>query len=316
MRPLLHLFLSIVAVSLLAACGASGTPVSVTVQESGSTRLVTHRFGVSPAPLNPQKVVALGEEELLADLLDAQVRVVASNANVTESFPGFQAEELEGITIFVSTQANLETIAALQPDLIIGYTIFIDGIGYDKLSAIAPTVAIDSGFDWQQAYRELLSVFGKTELAQSNLDAYTARVAEAKTQLNAQGRPISVGTIYPGPSPAAWVDGPTSVPQLLLDLGFTLSPTPEAVKDLGVRNGRAFFSLERLDLFAADTLILVQSTLVEGEAQALLDAKASPLWAQLPAVQQNRVFELNRFGYPGLRGRNALLTELVALLTP
>lgn len=41
---------------------------------------------------------------------------------------------------------------------------------------------------------------------------------------------------------------------------------------------------------------------------------ADPVWGQLPAVQSGRVVVLDRLGYPGFRGQQALLTDLVAAL--
>lgn len=310
----LHFIFILLMVSLISACGGNPEPFLITVQESGDMRIVTHRFGESQIPLNPQRVVALGQEYMLADLLDAGIHVVASNVNLID-IAGFEQGELEDIYLFLATEPNLETIVSLNPDLIIGVDYFIQRIGYNKLSAIAPTVAVDTEGEWRRTYVETLSVFGKADEAESNLAAYEARVASAKAELNANGKLISVGTIYPDESPAAWVAGPTAVPQLLIDLGFTLSPSLEQAQEFNPRDGRVFFSMERLDLFAADTLILLQSNQVEGESGSLAKAQSNPLWAALPAVQANRVFILDRLGYPGLRGRNMLLDDLLALLS-
>jgi iron complex transport system substrate-binding protein len=304
---------TLLIVILLSACGRNAEPFPITVQETGKARIITHRFGESQVPLNPQRVVALGQEYMLADVLDAGINVVASNVNVID-VAGFKQDELDDIFLFLATQPNLETITSLNPDLIIGVDYFIQRIGYNKLSAIAPTVAIDTEGEWQRTYVETLSVFGKAAEAQSNITAYEARLSDVREKLNANGRLISVGTIYPDQSPAAWVDGPTAVPQLLLDLGFQLSPSPAEVKDFGIRDGRVFFSLERLDLFAADTLILLQSNQVEGEEESLAEVKANPLWANLPAVKTNQVFVLDRLGYPGLRGRYMLLDDVLKIL--
>jgi iron complex transport system substrate-binding protein len=304
---------TLLIVILLSACGRNSEPFPITVQESGDVRIITHRFGESQVPQNPQRVVALGQEYMLADLLDAGINVVASNVNVID-IAGFEEGELEDIYLFLAQEPNLETIASLNPDVIIGNDYFIQRIGYNKLSGIAPTVAIDTEGEWRRTYAETLSVFGKADEAESNIMAYEARLSAIREELNANGKLISVGTIYPDESPAAWVDGPTAVPQLLLDLGFQLSPSPDEVEDFGIRDGRVFFSLERLDLFAADTLILLQSNQVEGEEESLAEVKANPLWANLPAVQANQVFVLDRLGYPGLRGRDMLLDDVLKIL--
>jgi iron complex transport system substrate-binding protein len=136
-------------------------------------------------------------------------------------------------------------------------------------------------------------------------------MASAAQELD--GLEVSVAAIYSGPSPAAFVAGPWAVPATLLASGATLAPTPEqAAPD---DNGRAYLSLEQLDLLSAPQLLLLQSPLVQGEAQAVEDVMASPLWDSLPAVQADGVTELDRLGYPGIEGRIRLVDDLVAALT-
>jgi iron complex transport system substrate-binding protein len=93
-----------------------------------------------------------------------------------------------------------------------------------------------------------------------------------------------------------------------------LRPDPAAADKLDVRNGRAFISLEQLPLADGATIILLQSSAVEGEDTALSDVQTNPLWQQLQAVQTGRVVVLDRLGYPGLRGHRALLTEFAGVL--
>jgi iron complex transport system substrate-binding protein len=94
---------------------------------------------------------------------------------------------------------------------------------------------------------------------------------------------------------------------VLEDLGVALVPGPDEVDASG---GRAYLSSERLDLFAADTLVLLQSPIVDGESAALAELEADPRWSRLPAVEADRVIELDRLGYPGIVGRTAAVEVL------
>jgi iron complex transport system substrate-binding protein len=127
---------------------------------------------------------------------------------------------------------------------------------------------------------------------------------------------VSVLTVYPGPTVAAWVDGPVDVPATLLALGYTLRPDAEdtAGADGGATDGRAYLSEEQLGLFAAPTIIAMQSDLVEGEDAALAAIEGTPLWSGLPAVQDGRVIVVDRLGYPGIAGRIRLVADLVEQL--
>lgn len=306
----------LIAVWLLSACagGASADEPLTLVETTDSYRLIRHAFGETRAPVAPQRVLALGEESLLVDLLDAGVRPVAASVNIPESVPLLSAAERENIALFPSAgDISLETLSSYEPDLIIGIQFFIEQIGYQRLARIAPTVAL-SGSTPLENYIEALTVFGRGEQAQRDVAAFRAEVQAAATRIDAASRRVSLVTIYPGPNVALWFDGPSPIPLLLRDLGVQIRPDPAATAGLTIRNGRAFISLERLPLIDGETIFLLQSYSIEGEESAVADVQASPLWQQLPAVQSDRVVVLDRIGYPGLRGQHALLSDLVRAL--
>ncbi|OAN36334.1 ABC transporter substrate-binding protein [Chloroflexus islandicus] len=315
-RLLIILLLS--AIVWLAGC-TSGAPVNQPLQlveTTASYRLIRHTFGETRAPLAPQRILALGEESLLADLLDAGFRPVASNVNVPDNVPLLATEELAGIALFPSANdISLETLSAYQPDLIIGTRFFIEQIGYERLSKIAPTIAL-SGATPLENYVETLAVFGRGEEAQRTVANFRAEVQVMANRLNAAGQSVSMMTIYPGPNVALWFDGPSPIPLLVRELGIQFRPDPATVNGLNIRNGRAFISLEQLTLASGETILLLQTSGVEGEAQAVVELQANPLWQQLPAVQAQRVVILDRIGYPGLRGQRALLADLQQALSP
>jgi len=184
-----------------------------------------------------------------------------------------------------------------------------DEVGGDLLERIAPAVAI-AGDDWRSDMELLGSAFGADAASAAALATYDRAVDEGAAALG--GAEVSLATIYPGPSPAAWVDGPSNVPAVLLDLGVTL--VPDAADAGDARNGRAFLSLEQLGLLDAPRLVLSQSDLVEGESDAVDAIADSPLWPTLPSVAAGEVVTIDRLGYPGVEGRTRLATELTQLL--
>lgn len=307
------------AMLIVSACGTSGgatggpstpaTPMRV-VATTSTMRTLAHALGES--------VVALGEDALLVDLLDLGVKPVASNANIPmpNQIALAQPNELVGVTLYPSAaELSLEALAALQPDLIVGTRFFVEGAGYGCLTAIAPTVALD-GVDALESYLEVARIFGRELEARQRVNAFITRRQRKAARIGAQGRVVSVATVYPGPSVAAWVGGPSPIPRTLLDMGFGLSPDAASAASFGVKNGRAFISSERLDMFAADTLFLLQSASIEGELAALDDIKTGPLWATLPAVRANRVVMLDRIGYPGFRAAQRLLDDILQGVAP
>lgn len=282
--------------------------------QAQDTRTITHALGKTEIPASPVRVLALGEEGLLLDLLSVDITPVASNANIPESIPLASEDDLAGIELFPSAvPISLETLQTFQPDLIIGTSYFIEELGYDLLSEIAPTVAIDSDTTLEN-YQETFRIFGKEDEALANIERLEQRIKAAGETFKATTRTLSVVTVYPGPNVAAWLDGPLPLPELLLELGFSLRPALADVEGLGVRQGRVFLSLEQLPLLDAQTMLLLQSNLVEGEEGAVLELAQHPLWLQLPAVKNERVLSFDRLGYPGFWGYEVLLEEVIVQL--
>lgn len=308
---------------LPAGCGGGGEQSVRVVSETGRTRTVYNAFGKTEVPKNPERVISLGQEDMLADLLSIGVRPVASLSNLPDSFPGIEPGKAKGIEpILTSGEANLERLVALSPDLIIGHSFFVERAGYAELSEIAPTVAV-ADVDATSSYIQTLEVFGEGDLARRRAERFARRVEAGSRDLGAAGRTVSLATVYPGPSVAAWVDGPTPAPRLILDLGFRLAPDRDEVEGLlarvlpgvfGLSEGRAYLGDEEIVLLDGGTLILLLSPLVKGEKRALGEVRSGPLWRSLPAVKSGRVYELDRLGYPGFPGQERLLEDLLRLL--
>lgn len=300
---------------LLAGCGRppEARPV-VVISETATTRTIEHTFGTTEIPKEPLRVVALGEEGLLADLLDIGIRPAASLVNLPEDVPLIRPEEVAATDLLRSSgDISLERLLTYDPDLIVGTVFFVNQAGYERLAEIAPTVAI-GGADPLESYVETLTVFGLRAQGEADVAAFREQVAAESARLRASELAVSVAAIYPGPSVALFFDGPQPPPLLLREMGVTLLPDGAEREALRIDNGRAFISDERLDLVAGERLLLLQSSSVDGEMDAVAEMAANPIWAQLPAVRTGRVVTLDRLGYPGFRGQQALLVDLAAAL--
>ncbi len=293
------------------------TTTGPTAAPTPSTRTVTTPNGSVTIPSNPQRIVALGEEFMLANLLDLGVKPIGSTASASNgSFIQWKgAPSLSGITPLSNTEPNLEKLAALRPDLIIGWKGFVDRVGYDTLTRMAPVVTVNELGDFRQTYRDMAAAFGKESDATARIASYESAVKAAGTELKASGRKISVATIFPGASITVYSDSGADAPSVILDMGFQLSPdkaTLPPTRSLG----RVSISAEQVNVLQGDTVVLVQSSSIEGEDAAVKDVTASPTWKTLPAAAANRIRTIDRFGFPGLVGRISLVEELKGLLKP
>ena len=258
-------------------------------------------------------MLALGEEYLLADLLTLGIRPIASTANVVldEGFAGLGEFDTEGIEALPSTEPNLERLAGYRADVVVSNTFVADYLGREVLEGLGGELVVVPD-DHAERILALGDTFDRRSEAEAALADLDEAIAAGAATLNAGGRAVSVATVYPGSTVAAWVDGPIDVPATLLAMGFTLRPGATDVE--GEEGGRLYLSNEQLDVLDADTLVALQSDLVAGEPEALEAIADDPLWSGLPAVASGKVVTIDRLGYPGIAGRRRLVDDLVARL--
>jgi iron complex transport system substrate-binding protein len=183
-------FLAIVgALAVLAACGDDGGDV-----EDAGTRTVPSSHGPIVVPTSPTRVVAMHDQLVayaLASLgFDRLVAVAARDATdpavAIRQFGEVPAVfgRLEDIGTYEAP--NIEAIARLAPDLIIGLPYEVDPI-YGQLSAIAPTVVVDlvdGDRPRFQRQRDLAAVVGVEEELDDRLDDYGARLEAVRGKIS------------------------------------------------------------------------------------------------------------------------------------
>lgn len=294
---------------------AGPTRTATATPEGPSTRIVKHALGETEIPAEPKRIVALGEEFMLADLLDLGVQPIASTASGSNgTFIGLESHDLSDIEPIAGFELDLEALAALQPDLIVIWESGVESAGgAATLSQIAPFVAITLSPDFRTTYSDIAAIFGQEARATERVAEYNDAAKKAGESLDAANRTVSVATIYPGGSITVYVDGPIDLPQALLDIGFALVPDAAAFPPTR-SSGRAELSLEQVQLLAGDDLLLLQSSAIEGEDAAVAQVTGSATWALIPAQAASRVHTVDRFGHPGLAGRIRLIGELEAEL--
>ena len=290
------------------------TAPEMTATAEAATRSVDTPFGPVEVPANPQRVVALGEEFMLAELLDLGVTPIASTSSLPDGFYALDEFDTDEIERLSNTEPDIERVVALQPDMLITYMGFAESAGIDLLTQLAPTVAIDSS-DYRDAYTSIAAAFGLEARAAERLAEYDSTAEEYGEELGAGERTASVATIYPGATDITlWLGGSADLPQALLDMGFALEPNTDMLEPTGSLN-RAFISLEQVDLLAGGDLFMMQSANVEGESETLAELTATDLWQRIPAVEAGRVHIFDRLGYPGVAGRIRILDDIRTALS-
>ncbi|UOO11718.1 MULTISPECIES: iron-siderophore ABC transporter substrate-binding protein [unclassified Synechocystis] len=246
-------------------------------------------------PLEPRRVVALDGAtvgNLLA--LGMMPAGVASNLlpEITRLIPNVPR-------LGQSSQINLETLAVLQPDLIIGAVWEMKGI-YNKLSAIAPTVAFEmqTPADWQRPFRFDGQVLGLETQAEKVLEQYQMRVNKLRAQVSDSPLQISLVRIRAESGQMSLYLKNCFGGAILADLGFARPPS----QDQGTPDQPPFAkSISRESMTEADGDVIFLFTFghtpqIAAAAEAQLERlDTDPLWQSLGAVQKNRVYSVGHY---------------------
>nr|WP_242024225.1 iron-siderophore ABC transporter substrate-binding protein [Nodosilinea sp. FACHB-13] len=198
-----------------------------------------------------------------------------------------------------SEQINLEALAVLQPDLIIGFTSDLE-VTYDKLSAIAPTVAFEmqTTTDWQQPFRFHGQVLGMVAQAEAVLGQYQQRVEALRSQLSASPMQVSLVRVMAQSSQVSLYLKNCFGGSILADIGFDRPPAqnngtpkqPPFTKQIG---------REALPEADGDVILLFTfgaTPEVAAEAEAELERlRTVSLWQSLRAVQKNQVYSVGHY---------------------
>lgn len=279
---------AVAAASLVLAGCASGSGSSTDTASSGSSDgafpvSITTGLGTTTIDSQPKRVVALGWGDA-ETALELGVQPVGASDWLAFGGDGVGPWLKDAYTkspkIIQTLEPSYEDILKLNPDLILDVKSSGDKDRYDKLSAIAPTVAIPKGGENYLASTEqqttmIAKALGKESEGKKLLsgldDAYsTAR----KAHPDFEGKTAVVGA-YSSEGFGAYAST-DSRSSFMKNLGFTI---PSAIDK---EAGKAFsvtLSDENLDLLDAD-LTLVLPIYVDASK-----AEADPLFQKVPSVE-------------------------------
>ncbi len=235
-RPLRRV-LSAAAVSAAAALIVAGCASTAGDGGSGSeagsgssgARSVDHARGSTEVPENPQRVVTLEPLELDTAVAAGITPVGAAVASNVSGIPAYLG--VDGVTpVGTVPEPDLEAIAALQPDLILGTQSRHSKL-YDQLSAIAPTVFIASQADpWRDNAAVIAQALGREDEVAEQISAVDERCAEIADEHDVAGQSAQV--IRPRDESTLSLYGPVSFAGSLLECVGFVTPDHEWVDGL------------------------------------------------------------------------------------
>ncbi|MEO3743439.1 iron-siderophore ABC transporter substrate-binding protein [Plantactinospora sp. B5E13] len=251
---------------------------------------VDHKYGSTEITRQPTRVVTLGLSDQDPVLALGTVPVGAVDWFLERPYGKWPwAQQLWGGTppeiVGERDDYNLEKIAALRPDLIIGLYSGMTEQQYQQLSRIAPTVAQPKGHadyaaPWQELTRQAGRALGRADRAEqliADVDARFARARQEHPEL--AGKTVAVVEPY---EPGKYAVFAPSDPKVVFmtQLGLTV---PQTIVQAAGDEYAAEIGSERLDLVDVDRLFFLTS-----DASAEPRVRADRVYATLDVAKQNR----------------------------
>lgn len=254
-------------------------------------------MGETQVPVNPQRVVTL-DTGYLANALALGIQPIASTAWYrTEHQTGLDPVEpylrdrTQNLMIlgygFTANQVSLEKLLLLKPDLILA--VIPHKAIYQQLSNIAPTVLYEypEGDGWKDFLKMTAEVLGKTQAAETLLQDYQQRVQTFKQTMGDRSANLQVSVINPFREGTRIMYRNFFGGSILQDAGL-LRP-PEQDKE-GFHSAPVSFEL----IPQMDGDVILSISFEDNDSLKLVEKLQShPLWSQLEAVKQGKVYPVD-----------------------
>ncbi|MET7512714.1 iron-siderophore ABC transporter substrate-binding protein [Streptomyces sp. NPDC005480] len=259
---------------------ASRTAKMGTTAKAGQfPRTIEHAMGRTELKAQPKRVVVLdvGELDNVASLGIKPVGYAPTEGD--DGVPSY-LKKAAGTPKDVGTinSLNLEAIAGLHPDLILGSELRAAKL-YPQLSKIAPTVfSIRPGFTWKENYLLNASALDRTAEAKANLAAYEKKAEKLGEDIGGKKPTVTMLRYMPG---MIRLYAKASFIGTILDDAGIPRPKNQQVVDLATE-----VSPEKIDQADADWIF----TGVYGDAKKTdrATAEGNPLWKKLGAVKSGQ----------------------------
>ncbi|QQA42922.1 ABC transporter substrate-binding protein [Pelagovum pacificum] len=293
------------------------------------TRTVTDHSGHEVTlPADPQRIVSLHDWTATVMAWELGANLIGSTGRVTSDGGYFvrSGRELYGLTFddialaSVHGQIDVEQIAALQPDLIIGN--LGDTLSLrDQLSAIAPTIIYDpaNGQDALTNYAEFAGWVNRAETFDALQAAYDARIEELRPAIMPQGEAPTYVIILPDADDVQIrlfrTYGAQS--QVLEDLGFEPLPVVDQVPEAAQETTISAELIRELDADWVFTSHIADRGEDDTTALTALEQIAPGSTDMLGAVTAGRFHSSDRFYvYPmTFAAMDYVLEEIEALVS-
>jgi iron complex transport system substrate-binding protein len=277
------------ATGLLSGCSSSPKPTPGASSPGSVT--VTHLFGQTVIKEPPKRVVSAGFTEQDDLLAVGVVPIAVTNWFGEQPFavwPWAQPKlgATQPVVLNLDNGIPVDQIAGLKPDLIVAINAGLDADTYQKLSAIAPTVAQAGGDAFFEPWKQQASAIGQAVFQADQMKAlidgvdkgFTA-VAQKNPQWKGKKALLMQGRLWQGTVVATLAGWRTD---FLNEMGLVIS---DSIKSFGTDDHRAVIPRDQIKAVLDSADLVIWSTESPDDQKALL---AEPEVAAAQATTQNR----------------------------
>jgi len=293
----LLVLLAVVAVFVLAACGNNKENPKEESSTKSNAYSVEHAMGTTEIKNTPKRVVVLTNEGTEALLALGVKPVGAVQAFSGNPWYDHLKDQLEGVEVVgVESEVNIEKIASLKPDLIIGNKIRQEK-DYAKLSKIAPTVFAETlRGDWQDNFKLYSKAVNQEAKGEEVLKEYNDKVQTVKEKLGDKtNQEVSFVRFMADKSRIYYTDSFSGV--IFDSLGFKRVPEQAELFKDNAKLGKLAVEVGKEVIPKMDGDVLFYFTYMPtGDDTALATEKEwteDPLWKNLSAVQKGNVHKVD-----------------------
>jgi len=312
------------SILFLAACGSTEEKADDTQDTGNKTEdtsyTIEHAMGSTTIDKTPERVVILSNEGTEALLALGVTPVGAVQSWLGDPWYEHISDKMKEVEVVgTESEVNLEKIAALKPDLIIGTKIRQEAI-YDQLNAIAPTVFSETlRGDWEDNFKLYAKALNLEEQGNEVLSQFDAHVEKVKQSLGDKvNQEISVVRFMAGKSRIYYTDSFSGV--IFDKLGFHRTAPQAELFEADTKLGNLAIEVGKEVIPKMDGDVLFYFTYAPQGDQAALDTAKEwtndPLWKNLSAVKSGNVHEVsdavwNTAG--GVLAANLMLDDIEAI---
>ncbi len=271
-------------------------------------RTITHALGKTELKAQPKRVVVLDVGEL-DNVVSLGIKPVGyAPTEGDDGIPEYLSKAAGSPkNIGTINSLNLEAIAGLKPDLILGSQLRAEKL-YPQLSKIAPTVfSIRPGFTWKENYLLNATALDKRAEAEEKIAAYEDKAKQLGTDIGEKKPTVTMLRYMPD---KIRLYAKASFIGTILDDAGVPRPKNQQINDLATE-----ISPEKIDEADADWIF----TGVYGDVDKTKrdTAEDNPLWKKLGAVKNGQAKDVpDETWYLGLgvTAANEVLDDLRGFL--